>query len=153
MESLVAIHLLIKRYTAKWIQMGKWVDPTAQDALLFLYTELHELKNTSVKAEYRLEAFDALMMALICLDELNMPLVEMDTAPYQLIENKWIYFDTLYYEVVEAYLRGKTYVRNNRKTFPEQSLTILCYVLLREMGDYPVSVATKKLELMDKKRK
>jgi hypothetical protein len=33
---------------------------------------LYELRNTSLKTEYRLEAFDALMMALISLEKLNL---------------------------------------------------------------------------------
>jgi hypothetical protein len=152
METLLEIKRMIDEYRQKWIKINRWTDPTAADSLLFLWTELYELRNTSLKTEYRLEAFDALMMALISLEKLNFTLSQVDVDSYKDTADKWHYINELYFGTIEGYLRRKSYTRNNEKSFIETSLSVLCFLLLNEIGDTPISTSSKKLDMMDKKR-
>jgi hypothetical protein len=152
METLLEIKRMIDEYRQKWTKINKWTDPNAADSLLFLSTELYELRNTSLKTEYRLEAFDALMMALISLEKLKYTLVRVDVDQYRNNADKWHYINELYFNTIESYLRRKEYTRNNEKSFIETSLSALCFVLLTEMGDTPISTSSKKLDIMNKKR-
>jgi len=153
MGTLLEIQKMISDYRKKWITMGRWTDPNPADSLLFLWTELYELRNTVIKSEYRLEAFDALMMALISLEKLCLTLVEIEAPRYGNVLDKWDDINSLYLEAVENYLRTKTYTRNNGgKDFTNTALSALCFILLKELGDTPISTSSKKLDMMDKKR-
>lgn len=152
MEILLEIKRMIDDYRQKWMKINRWTNPNAADSLLFLWTELHELRNTSLKTEYRLEAFDALMMALISLEQLDLKLQPIEVENFKDTSDKWFYINQLYFEAVEHYLRRKNYSRNNEKTYTDTALSTLCFILLREIGDTPISTSSKKLDMMDKKR-